>query len=446
MTTGVRQNMRRCLALAVGLVILTACSLPEPDGTEAAIIDKAEGLPQLAVGQGRAPEAVVRNGLLLSPDVRAKAAEVSASADEVRVQRAALFPSLGLSIDGGVGDAATREPGIELRGRQLILDFGQTKREVTIADLDLQTTYLEFHQSVDDAIFDVLVAYDAVLKNVRLLNVRRAQLKALSDLQALVTEQVEIGAVPSSDELEARKRTQSAEFLVLDTELSLAEARDRISELTGQSKGGQVPLIPVGSCTSPDDTDETRLARLELARAQLNLEVAENARTPGVFVEPVVRSQRGDGGVRVGVDVGVNSDLLRGGALSAAVNAARNTLNSADARVAAARRTDILVENRLRRDIAAAGAEEIILNRQVDLLEQTRSLFRSQYFDLGTRQIKDLLDNEDEYYDRQAELIELRSDLVANQLECAIREDSLRGRLGIEEVTLYDFPLSADQF
>ena len=131
---------------------------------------------------------------------------------------------------------------------------------------------------------------------------------------------------------------------------------------------------------------------------------------------------------------------------SAAVNAARNTLNSADARVAAARRTDILVENRLRRDIAAAGAEEIILNRQVDLLEQTRSLFRSQYFDLGTRQIKDLLDNEDEYYDRQAELIELRSDLVANQLECAIREDSLRGRLGIEEVTLYDFPLSADQF
>ena len=94
--------------LALSLVVLAGCSLPEPDGTEAAIAAKAAGLPALAPAEGRTPQAISRNALLLSPTVRAAASRISESADEVRVQRAAIFPSLGLSIGGGVESLSLR--------------------------------------------------------------------------------------------------------------------------------------------------------------------------------------------------------------------------------------------------------------------------------------------------------------------------------------------------
>lgn len=423
------------------LLALAACSLPEPDGTEAALIEKAAGLPVLTSGENRSAESAVRNALLLSPEVRAAASRISASADEVRVQRAALFPSLGLSIGGGVGEAGQGNATIDLTGRQVILDFGKTKRAVTAADIDLQIDYISFQQSVDTTIADALEAYDQVLRYVLLLEVRQSQFAALKDLQTLVMERTTIGAAPTSDLLETRKRVQAAEFLVHDTELLLAESRDRLAQMTGQSRGGRVPPLRAGSCLSPDVPNEVRKAELELAKAQLGLESAERARQPRAYIEPLARHRAGERGVSLGVNIGVDSDLLQGGALSARVNAARNTRDSANADVDAVRRTVALEDGRLKREIAAAGRRFAMLNRQIDLLVQTRDLYRSQYFELGTREISELLDNEDEYYSRKAELIDLNSELLESKIKCSLREDTLRRTLGIQDETLYGYPL-----
>lgn len=434
------RGLRR-LTVVLAMTSLAACSLPEPDGTEAALIEQASGKPALQDIPGRSPQAVARKGLLLSPEVRTAASSVSATADQVRIERAALFPSLGLSVRGGRGAASDGDATIELQGRQLLLDFGKTERAVTSADLDLQLNYIAYQEAVDTALFVTLEAYNDVLENVDLLNVRRQQLAAFRRLHDLVAEQTRVGAVASSDLLEARKSLQSAQFFVQDTELALAEARDRMIILTGQPRGGHVPSLPVGACVSPDDADDTRRAQLELARAELNLEDAERAREPRIFIEPVARQRIGEGGISTGVNVGVNSDLLQGGALSARVNAAQNQRDSADAGIGAARRTEQIDKNRLKREIAAAGQRRVMLDRQIALLRQTRRLYRDQYFDLGTRKISDLLDNEEEFYDRQAERIAVRSGLVANQLECAIREDKLRRKLGLTSSTLYGYAL-----
>ena len=68
--------------------------------------------------------------------------------------------------------------------------------------------------------------------------------------------------------------------------------------------------------------------------------------------------------------------------------------------------------------------------------------YRSQYFDLGTREISELLDNEEEFYNRKAELIELESELTANQIECATRDRSLRKAMKIDGNSLYGYPLA----
>jgi adhesin transport system outer membrane protein len=429
------------LGLTLALGVIAGCSLPEPDGTEATLAAQAAGLEPLTPAEGHSPEAVSRNALLLSPTVREAASRIAASADEVRVQRAVIFPSLGLSIAGGVGAAGNDDTNIDLKGRQLVLDFGKTKRAVTAADLDVQIDYVSFQQSVDTAIFDVLEAYDAVQRYVLVLEVRRKQLSAMRDLQRLVADRHTIGAAPSSDVLETRKRLQAAEFLVHDTELLLAETRDRLARLSGQPRGGRIPNLKVGSCSSDSNSDEVRKARLELAKAQLGLESAERARLPSAYIEPLVRHKVGTGGLSTGINIGVTSDLLQGGALTARANAARNNRVGAEAAVGTAQRNAQLDVGQLKREISAAGIRTQMLNRQISLLIETRSVYRSQYFDLGTREISELLDNEEEFYNRKAELVDLASELNMNKVECAIREQSLRRSIGVDASSIYGYPL-----
>src|SRR5690606_23385550 len=100
--------------------------------------------------------------------------------------------------------------------------------------------------------------------------------------------------------------------------------------------------------------------------------------------------------------------------------------------------------NALLRSLSSGDRKMTMLKRQISLLEETRALYRSQYFDMGTRQISELLDNEEEYYSREAELAQLRSDLSHSQAKCAVRSRVLRQELGISGNSLYGFPLSTD--
>ncbi len=430
--------------MVFALVSLAGCAaLPEPDGMEAALIARVEGLAQLAPTEGSDSKSVARNGLLRDPVVREAASRVSASADEVRVQRAALFPALGLTVGGGVGAAGMGEPVVELVGSQLLFDGGNTRRAVRIADFDMQISYVQFHIEVDRALVALLETYDDVQAQSDLLSVYRNQLEALRELEDLVGIRVTSGAASSTDMLETRRRLQSAAFLVGDTELALAEARDRLILLSGQSSGGSIG-ISTASCRSTGASDDILLARLELGRAQLDFEQAQNALTPRVVLKPVVRGELGADRLPVGLNLDVQSDLLQGGALGARARAARNTLEAARARVDAASLEDSLEERGLLRSLAAGQQKRELLQRQISLLSETRDLYRRQYLDLGTRQLSELLDNEEEYYSRRAELVQLHSELARNQLECAMRSGQLRRALELEGTHIYGYPLGDD--
>lgn len=85
-----------------------------------------------------------------------------------------------------------------------------------------------------------------------------------------------------------------------------------------------------------------------------------------------------------------------------------------------------------------------MVKKQIELLKKTRVLYREQYFDIGTRQLSDLLDNEEEYYSRRAELKNLRNEMSINQVQCAIRNRELREELKVNGYSLYGYALSPD--
>lgn len=432
-------------AIIFAFTSLTGCvGLLGPDGFEATVIKSAEGRPNLEPNNGTDVKSIARNGLLLSPSVREAASRVSASADEVRVQRAAFFPSLGLSGGGGLGSAGSGNPAVGLAGSQLLFDGGNSKRAVEVADFDLQISYLTFQKAVDDALIEILKAYDIAQTKADLLAVYKKQLGALRELETLIASRTESGAVSNSDLLEARKRVQSASFLVTDTALALAEARDRLALLTGQLQFGRVQLSSV-SCKANGESDNLRISQMELARGRVALEKAEMAAlTPRVTLKPVVGGEIGPNRLPVGLNLDVQSDVLQGGALTAKANIARNQLAAAEAQLGVARLEDSLMERGLLRVLAAGSQKTAMLHKQIDLLSRTRKLYRSQYFDMGTRRLSELLDNEEEYYTRQAELAVLRSDLAAARISCAVRSRTLRQEMGVEGYKVYGFPLGAD--
>lgn len=423
--------------------MLGGCTgLPGPTGTEAEIIKKATAMPALTPADGVQVKTIARNGLLISPSIRQSASLISASADQVRVQRAALFPGLSVAAGGGLGRTSVGTPAMQLTGSQLLFDGGNSERVVKLADFDLQINYIAFQKAVDDALVDLLKAYDNVQMQRELLEVYKKQLKALTELDALVAKRSTSGASSTTDHLDTRKRLQSAAFLVHDTELALGEAQDRLILLSGQPQGGRLNLT-AKSCKANGETDDLRIARLSQARAQLELVRAEKAIIPRVGLSPFVGGELGINRLPIGVNLDIQSDLLQGGAYTAKANAARNQLAATEAKLAAVRLEDSLGERGLLRSLAAADRKTDMLKREIELLKKTRVLYRSQYFDMGTRRLSELLDNEEEYYTRQAELVQLHSAISLNQAQCAVRSRTLRQELDLEGHSIYGFPLSS---
>ncbi len=424
-----------------GVVGLAGCSLPKPDGTEAALLARVEKLPALERASGKSATAVARNGLLLDPAVREAASRVAASADDIRIQRAALFPSLGLTIGAGIDSAGVDAPTIALNAKQLVLDFGNTERAISEADFDMQINYLEFQKTVDETVVDALESYSDVAVQARLVEVRQAQLSSMRELQRLVARRYELGATTHLDVLETQRRVEAAAFLVEDARLALAEAQDTLVRLSGQNEGGAIPSNLTSHCGETVDVLETRIAQLRLARSVVAWERAEHARLPQVYISPSARVQAGDGAPDLGVSIGVQSDLLQGGALSANARQAATRVEGAAAGVEAAALDAQLAAIRLTRDIGAAERKAALIGRQLAIFDETRALYRKQYFELGSRQISELLDNETDYFDLRADQVELQSDLDAANLECSSRANKLREGLSLTEQALYDLPL-----
>ncbi|MBU2982000.1 TolC family protein [Lentibacter algarum] len=441
-----KTNNSKRFALLVAVSIMGGCASGPPSETVSRIADRGATLQQLTPGPGGTAPSVTRSAILMDSEVREQASLTEVSVDQIAIERAALFPSVSFGLTGGEGSASVGDSTLELSGNQTILDFGGTRRAIEAADIQLQIQYMTFQSSVDNAIVSSLLTYRRIQALEDGLAIQRAKLSALRSLQDLIDVRLEIGATGSSDALETRNRVERAEFDVLDAELELSEERDRLFRLTGQRQGGFIPNFPEICSPAGGETDDLKIAQLKVIEARLSLEEAERARFPRISLNPLGRVTAGSNGVTTGMNVSVSAPILEGGAVEARENAARNRYAGAEAAVETEERNAILDATSLQRDLSVLREKQVMLQRQIGLLEETRELYRSQYINLGTRVITDLLDMEESVYDRQAELNEVKYDLQKSLVQCAARSDTLRQHLGITAFQIYGYPLTSDGF
>lgn len=434
---------------SVGLLL--GCANEEPTGTaaqlKAAAGARSEISADLTMGATSSAGQAVRSALLRHPAVQEAASEISASADEVRVSRAALFPQLGIGASTGSGlGGDDDEPALEVTGSQLITDFGATGLAIDEADMSVLRNYVAFQQAVSDATVETLGLMNDVIRYRQLVTLRAEQLDAMKALQSLVTQRRTAGATTEPDILETARRIQSAEFEVLEAKLAESEAQSAFMEITGQPFGG-ASLNPPGSarCSGGREASfEIQIARLDAAAAEVALERANRSHLPRIALESVAR-QPTDGGARVGMNVNIGTSLFEGGARSARKNAAANVLKARQSGVARANQSDQLEQLRLTRELSATSQRQQMIARQIELVDSARGLYRRQYFDLGTRDLVDLLDTEEDFFNLKADRINAQYDAIDLQWQCAHRSQSLMAHLGIMNSSLYGYPLGMSE-
>lgn len=428
------------------LTVMAGCAGDEPTGTAARLQQAAAERPEVSLSaSGGAGTDAVRGALMRHPAIEEAANEIAASAAEVRVSRAALFPQLGLGATTGLttdDDDDDNDPALELTGSQVITDFGTTALSIDAADLDVLRNYVAFQQAVDDAAVETLTLMADVQRARALVPLRTEQLGAMRDLQGLVQQRRAAGATSEPDILETERRIQSAEFALFEAELAEAEAESALIEVSGIPFSGKMPSAPSGrGCRSGNLPDTSiQIARLDEAIAELTLEKTKRSHLPRIALEAVAR-QPTEGSARIGMNVNIDTRVFEGGARSARLDAAARSLQARKSGVARARQSDQLEQLRLTRELSAASQRQQMIGRQIGLLDEARELYRRQYFDLGTRDLVDLLDTEEDFFDLQADQIVSRHDEIALRWQCASRSNNLLPALGITEASLHGFPL-----
>ena len=132
----------------------------------------------------------------------------------------------------------------------LLKNFGidNNKRNIYIANNDLDISKFEFESKVIDTITDVANVYWELVFSIEDLNVKQKSLIRAQDLEKRVRAQVEVGTVAPLDILQAQSEVASREELLLQAQDLIQDNEDNLKNtlnINFDSPDGQKKVMPV---------------------------------------------------------------------------------------------------------------------------------------------------------------------------------------------------------
>ncbi|WP_165802930.1 TolC family protein [Pelagivirga sediminicola] len=451
------RNTHRVAGIACGLCafLIVGCSSDPPSEIQQIRPTLQEGsdfasndLARVPVGSsGVTP--LVLGTLRTRADIAEAAQKVEAGIVGIDEARAGYYPQLSAGVISGLAGNTENGSRLQVTASQLLYDFGGTARAVSREVLASQGKYMRFLEVVDEELAETVKTYWTMRRYVEQQAIADKQLQTMQQLEKLSQSRSNEGVNSTTDLLEAQRRVQSAETILLQAQLEMANANRRLSRFSGVSGGiaddalGTINLTCEGEKFNDALSPRVQLAALQKAIAEIDLKDAENALFPSVSLEAVAdRDIVGSGASGVGVNLKVDSALFSGGAHRSRKVIAVKTAKAADAALEAARQDITLEHDNAIADIKGQRVLIASLEKQADMLDETRELYRRQFVELGNRTIEDVLDIEDEYFRSLRDLAETRINLAVRQVDCVKSSGRLRARLGLDGKFLHGLALS----
>jgi len=313
-------------------------------------------------------------------------------------------------------------------------DASQFRTEAARADYNLAQQQL---------ILDVASAYFGVLRAADSLTVSRSAEAAFQRQYDQAQERFDVGLIAITEVYEARATYDASKSQRIAAESDLAIAREQLARLTGEYKEGlnnvrrnfplarPEPMDPAAwGNLALDQNWQIQSAIYDLNSSEANLKTAKSGHLPTLDLNasygksdidgierPSSTTTQRDGTTTEGqIGITLNVPLYLGGGTQAGVRQQRSLVTAAEQTLRTVRR-DVRVNTRslywtVNTNIESASAlEQTIISRR-SALDATRA-----GYEVGTRNIVEVLDAERNYYVALRDFANARYDYVVNSLQ-----------------------------
>ncbi|HBP42748.1 MAG: TolC family outer membrane protein [Vreelandella alkaliphila] len=344
----------------------------------------------------------------------------------------------------GVSDDRYNTASLTLEATQALFN-AVTREEVNQAERQIDQQVYLLAATEQQLLIDVASAYFDILRAHEVLEARLAQERAIGRQLEQAREQFEVGLIAITEVEEARASFDQSRADRIAAESNLQVAFEVLEQLTGQRYASIDALGDSMPIALPTPTDRNywveqaiernpqvlaQQAGIELSRVGVELARAGRMPTVQAFANYQYSDSDSDlvSGYNTSSQVGVSANLpiYTGGTTSARIRQGTFQLESSQYDFESQRRTTIQqvrslytqVSNNV--DTVEARQQAIVSNRSA--LEATRA-----GYEVGTRNIVDVLNAEQSLYNAIANYAEARYDYVVNLL-------SLRQQAGLLDV------------
>ena len=313
-------------------------------------------------------------------------------------------------------------------------DASQFRTEAARADYNLAQQQL---------ILDVATAYFGVLRAADSLTVSRSAEAAFQRQYDQAQERFDVGLIAITEVYEARATYDASKSQRIAAESDLAIAREQLARLTGEYKEGLNNVRRNFPLARPEPMDPAAWENLaldqnwqiqssiyDLNSSEANLKTAKSGHLPTLDLNasygksdidgierPSSTTTQRDGTTTEGqIGITLNVPLYLGGGTQAGVRQQRSLVTAAEQTLRTVRR-DVRVNTRslywtVNTNIESASAlEQTIISRR-SALDATRA-----GYEVGTRNIVEVLDAERNYYVALRDFANARYDYVVNSLQ-----------------------------
>ncbi|MFA7678743.1 MAG: TolC family outer membrane protein [Pigmentiphaga sp.] len=407
--------------------------------------------------------AAVERAVHWHPLVHSARSQVLQAGEGVEAARSGYLPRLRGGVNSRVGNTtlsgydSRHVHRAELTVSQTVYDFGKVDSQVDQAQGVQDVAQARATLSVDEVVRNTAEAWVEVRRQQAMLTVAQDLLAAVDELARLADERETQGAGTYSDTVQARVRVDAAQVELLTAQSQLRRWRNNLMHWVGAATlpevGGaalenldQACLEAAERLDAPRALATTRQASsIQLAEAQLEVaragaELARKQLLPTLSVEGSAGrglntrsrglSERAN---EATVMLNFSVPLYEGGRLQAdsraaeyAVAAARSALDQAYLSVDQGGQDAVLEWRKYASRLSVqAGREES--------MRLTRSLYRDQYLQLGTRSLLELLNAEQEYYGARSDQIDNLHEMQRLGLQCLYYTGRLSQAFGLAE-------------
>ncbi|GAB3484403.1 TolC family outer membrane protein [Marinomonas epiphytica] len=379
------------------------------------------------------------------PGLRAAAATLEAEKEGVNVSKGNLYPSITFS--GSLGYDKTDSPAVDDTGvsNSLSLDMDYPiyspalNYAVDAVELISESAFIDYENTEEDLALTTLTEYFALLTAQATLKTTQAQVKATASQLDRAKKQYEVGLASITDLQDTQAEYDAVRVTELSAQSDVAYAQQALYQRTGKV----ISSIPELADNFPIQLDPNMTIESLLNKAQRNnkdlqvldvaVKSAENniniqkasGRTPTVALTgSLSRTNYDYSPSRTGTDgdtnyasiaLGVSIPLYSGGAIDASVRQATASATSAkEQRASALQAIELNVRSLyldLQTSVAQIAAQQQLIESRNSALEATKA-----GYDVGTRNLVELLDAQSNLYDAQNTYETLRYNFLVQRL------------------------------